>query len=214
MSPGVQAAAAMVVIIVTMKMEETKPIYCSIRGLDRLNAVDPARYLEVKTKLGLAVAPYPGQVTFVEKTAEEVLRVLTEDLWMTVQSHDQPAQGEESWTLQSNNCYPGAASQEYKQQQAEYQAREKKKMDFYNYREKLKADAKKPLTVAELCEASGLKDYPLVVTEQKRVEWSDYEAFESYYLPQLTMINSYKVDADLFILKTLCKAKWNEKVKQ
>ena len=71
----------MVVIIVTMKMEETQPIYCSIRGLDRLNAVDPARYLEVKTKLGLAVAPYPGQVTFVEKTAEEVLRVLTEDLW-------------------------------------------------------------------------------------------------------------------------------------
>ena len=48
------------VIIVTMKTEETKPIYCSIRGLDRLNAVDPARYLEVKTKLGLAVAPYPG----------------------------------------------------------------------------------------------------------------------------------------------------------
>ena len=112
----------MVVIIVTMKMEETQPIYCSIRGLDRLNAVDPARYLEVKTKLGLAVAPYPGQVTFVEKTAEEVLRVLTEDLWMTVQSHDQLAQGEETWTLQSNNCYLGAVSQEYKQQQAEYQA--------------------------------------------------------------------------------------------
>ena len=199
----------MVVIIVTMKMEETQPIYCSIRGLDRLNAVDPARYLEVKTKLGLAVAPYPGQVTFVEKTAEEVLRVLTEDLWMTVQ-----APGEESWTLQSNNHYPGVASQQYEQQKTEYQAREKKKMDDYNYREKLKADAKNPLTVAELCEASGLKDYPLVVTEQKRVEWSDYEAFESYYLPQLTTINSCKVDADLFILKTLCKAKWNEKVKQ
>ena len=201
------------VVIVTMKTDGTRTIYCSIRGLEGLNDLDPARYQEVKTKLGLTVAPYYGQVTFVEKTAEEVLRVLTEDLWMTVQSHYQ-APREESWTLQSNNCYPGAASQEYKQQQAEYQAREKKKMDFYNYREKLKADAKKPLTVAELCKASGLKDYPLVVTEQKRVEWSDYEAFESYYLPQLTMINSYKVDADLFILKTLCKAMWNEKVKQ
>ena len=87
----------------------------------------------MKTKLGLAVAPYPGQVSFVEKTAEEVLRVLTEDLWMTVQSHDQPAQGEESWTLVSNNRYPGAASQEYEQQKTEYQAREKKKIDEYNY---------------------------------------------------------------------------------
>ena len=95
----------------------------------------------MKTKLGLAVAPYPGQVTFVEKTPEEVLRVLTEDLWMTVQCHDQPAQGEESWTLVSNNRYPGAASQEYEQQKTEYQAREKKNMDFYNYREKLKNDA-------------------------------------------------------------------------
>ena len=47
-----------------------------------------------------------------------------------------------------------------------------KKMDNYNYNmEKLKADAKKPLTVAVLCEASGLKDYTLVVTEQNRVDW-------------------------------------------
>ena len=46
---------------------------------------------------GQAMAPYPGQISFVEKTAEEVLRVLTEDLWMTVQSHDQPVRGEESW---------------------------------------------------------------------------------------------------------------------
>ena len=97
----------------------------------------------MKTKLGLAVAPYPGQVSFVEKTAEEVLRVLTEDLWMTVQSHDQPVRGEESWTLQSNNRYPGAASQEYEQQKTEYQAREKK-IDDYNYMKKLKNDAKKP----------------------------------------------------------------------
>ena len=200
----------MVVIIVTMKTEETKPIYCSIRGLERLNALDPDRYQQVKTKLGLAVAPYPGQVTFVEKTAEEVLRVLTEDLWMTVQCHDQPAQGEESWTLVSNNRYPGAASQEYEQQKTEYQAREKKRLDDYNYMEKLK----KPLTATELCAASGLKDYPLVVTEQNRVNWSEYEAFESYYLPLLTSINSCKVDADLFKLKTLCKAKWNEHVKQ
>ena len=200
----------MVVIIVTMKTEETKPIYCSIRGLERLNALDPDRYQQVKTKLGLAVAPYPGQVTFVEKTAEEVLRVLTEDLWMTVQCHDQPAQGEESWTLVSNNRYPGAASQEYEQQKTEYQAREKKRLDDYNYMEKLK----KPLTATELCAASGLKDYPLVVTEQNRVNWSEYEAFESYYLPLLTAINSCKVDADLFKLKTLCKAKWNEHVKQ
>ena len=199
----------MVVIIVTMKTDGTRTIYCSIRGLEGLNALDPARYQEVKTKLGLVVAPYHGQVTFVEKTAEEVLRVLTEDLWMTVQSHYQ-APREESWTLQSNNCYPGVASQEYEQQKTEYQAREKKRLDDYNYMEKLK----KPLTATEMCAASGLKDYPLVVTEQRRVEWSDYEAFESYYLPQLTMINSYKVDADLFILKTLCKAKWNEKVKQ
>ena len=166
----------------------------------------------MKTKLGLAVAPYPGQVTFVEKTAEEVLRVLTEDLWMTVQTHDQPAQGEESWTLQSNNRYPGAASQEYEQQKTEYQAREKK-IDDYNYMKKLKNDAKKPLTLTELCKISGLKDYPLVVTEQKRVDWIEYEAFESYYLPQLTT-NSCKVDADLFMLKTLCKAKWNEQVKK
>ena len=72
---------------------------------------------------------------------------------------------------------------------------------------------KKPLTVTELCKVSGLKDYPLVVTEQKRVDWSEYEAFEFYYLPQLTT-NSCKVDADLFMLKTLCKAKWNELVKQ
>ena len=179
----------MVVIIVTQDFKTfkdgggTKTIYCSIRGLERLNALDPARYQEVKTKLGLA-------------RSQEVLRVLTEDLWMTVQ-----APGEESWTLQSNNRYPGAASQEYKQQQAEYQAREKKKMDFYNYREKLKADAKKPLTVAELCEASGLKDYPLVVAEQNRVEWSEYETFESYYLPRLTTIKTYKVNADLFMLR-------------
>ena len=200
----------MVVIIVTMKTEGTKTIYCSIRGLERLNALDPDRYQQVKTKLGLAVAPYPGQVTFVEKTAEEVLRVLTEDLWMTVQCHDQPAQGEESWTLVSNNRYPGAASQEYEQQKTEYQAREKKRLDDYNYMEKLK----KPLTATELCAASGLKDYPLVVTEQNRVNWSEYEAFESYYLPLLTAINSCKVDADLFMLKTLCKAKWNEHVKQ
>ena len=34
----------MVVIIVTMKTEGTKPIYCSIRGLERLNALDPDRY--------------------------------------------------------------------------------------------------------------------------------------------------------------------------
>ena len=88
-----QTAAAMVVIIVTIKREGTKSIYCSIRGLERLNALDPDRYQQVKTKLGLAVAPYPGQVTFVEKTAHEVLRVLTEDHWMTVQTHDQPAQG-------------------------------------------------------------------------------------------------------------------------
>ena len=80
--------------------------------------------------------------------------------------------------------------------------------------EKLKNDAKKPLMVTELCEASGLKDYPLVVTEQNQVNWSEYEAFESYYLPLLTTINSCKVDADLFMLKTLCKAKWNEHVKQ
>ena len=200
----------MVVIIVTMKTEGTKTIYCSIRGLERLNALDPDRYQQVKTKLGLAVAPYPGQVTFVEKTAEEVLRVLTEDLWMTVQCHDQPAQGEESWTLVSNNRYPGAASQEYEQQKTEYQAREKKRLDDYNYMEKLK----KPLTATELCAASGLKDYPLVVTEQNRVNWSEYEAFESYYLPLLTAINSCKVDADLFKLKTLCKAKWTEQVKQ
>ena len=200
----------MVVIIVTMKTEGTKTIYCSIRGLERLNALDPDRYQQVKTKLGLAVAPYPGQVTFVEKTAEEVLRVLTEDLWMTVQCHDQPAQGEESWTLVSNNRYPGAASQEYEQQKTEYQAREKKRLDDYNYMEKLK----KPLTATELCAASGLKDYPLVVTEQNPVDWSEYEAFESYYLPLLTTINSCKVDADLFMLKTLCKAKWNKLVKQ
>ena len=154
------------VVIVTMKTDGTRTIYCSIRGLEGLNALDPARYQEVKTKLGLTVAPYYGQVTFVEKTAEEVLRVLTEDLWMTVQ-----APGEESWTLQSNNCYPGVASQEYEQQKTEYQAREKK-MDNYNYNmEKLKADAKKPLTVAVLCEAPGLKDYTLVVTEQNRVDW-------------------------------------------
>ena len=204
----------MVVIRVTMKTEGTKTIYCSIRGLERLNALDPDRYQQVKTKLGLAVAPYPGQVmTFVEKTAQEVLRVLTEDLWMTVQSHDQPVRGEESWTLQSNNRYPGAASQEYEQQKTEYQAREKK-IDDYNYMKKLKNDAKKPLTLTELCKVSGLKDYPLVVTEQKRVDWIEYEAFESYYLPLLTTINSCKVDADLFMLKTLCKAKWNEQVKQ
>ena len=207
----------MVVVIVTQDIKTfkdggTKTIYCSIRGLERLNALDPDRYQQVKTKLGLAVAPYPGQVTFVEKTAEEVIRVLTEDLWMTVQSHDQPVRGEESWTLQSNNRYPGAASQEY--EKTEYQAREKKQMDFFNYREKLKNDAKNPLTVAELCAASGLEDYPLVVTEQNRVNWSEYEAFESYYLPLLTAINSCKVDADLFKLKTLCKAKWNEHVKQ
>ena len=110
----------------------------------------------------------------------------------------------------SNNRYPGAACQEYEQQKTEYQAREKKRLDDYNYMEKLK----KPLTATELCAASGLKDYPLVVTEQNRVNWSEYEAFESYYLPQLTMINSCKVDADLFMLKTLCKAKWNEQVKQ
>ena len=74
---------------------------------------------------------------------------------------------------------------------------------------------KKPLTVTELCKVSGLKDYTLVVTEQKRVDWIEYEAFEFYYLPQLTT-NSCKFDADLFMLKTLCmcKAKWNELVKQ
>ena len=205
----------MVVVIVTQDIKTfkdggTKTIYCSIRGLERLNALDPDRYQQVKTKLGLAVAPYPGQVTFVEKTSEEVLRVLTEDLWMTVQCHDQPAQGEESWTLVSNNRYPGAASQEYEQQKTEYQAREQKRLDDYNYMEKLK----KPLTATELCAASGLKDYPLVVTEQNRVNWSEYEAFESYYLPLLTTINAPKVDADLFMLKTLCKAKWNEQVKK
>ena len=52
----------MVVIIVTMKTDGTKTIYCSIRGLERLNDLDPARYQEVKTKLGLTVAPYYGQV--------------------------------------------------------------------------------------------------------------------------------------------------------
>ena len=36
-----QTAAAMVVIIVTMKTEGTKTIYCSIKGLERLNALDP-----------------------------------------------------------------------------------------------------------------------------------------------------------------------------
>ena len=98
------------VVIVTMKTDGTRTIYCSIRGLEGLNALDPARYQEVKTKLGLVVAPYYGQVTFVEKTAKEVL-------WMTVQ-----APGEESWTLQNNN--PEVASQQY-----EAWAREKKKMD-------------------------------------------------------------------------------------
>ena len=41
MGSVLQKAAAMVVIIVTMKTEGTKTIYCSIKGLERLNALDP-----------------------------------------------------------------------------------------------------------------------------------------------------------------------------
>ena len=55
----------MVVIVTqdikTFKDGGTKTIYCSIRGLERLNALDPNRYQQVKTKLGLAVAPYPAR---------------------------------------------------------------------------------------------------------------------------------------------------------
>ena len=89
----------MVVLIVTGSMREP-PLNCDIRGLERMfPLLKRDQYRKFKSRLGLEADPYPNQSVNINKTAAEVLTLLT-DFGFTVAAQSQDSAGNFiTWTL-------------------------------------------------------------------------------------------------------------------
>ena len=91
----------MVVLIVTGSMR-SKPLNCSIRGLEMLKLVsERGKYEDLRNKLELEADPFPGQCVYVSKPAAEVLSIITEsDFCFHIQSQSQDSKGKFiTWSL-------------------------------------------------------------------------------------------------------------------
>ena len=76
----------MVVLIVTGSMRKP-PLNCDVRGLERMSPLlRRDEYRKFKRRLGMEAEPYPDQSAYINKTAAEVLTVLT-DFGFTIAAH-------------------------------------------------------------------------------------------------------------------------------
>ena len=65
------------------------------------------------------------------------------------------------------------------------------------------------ISVSQVCRFLKMRDYPVPVTEERKLFFQQYERFESYYMPLLVSVNP---GCDPLKLQTLARAKWREVV--
>ena len=89
----------MVVLIVTGSMREP-PLNCDVRGLERMSPLlRRDEYRKFKRRLSMEADPYPNQSVYINKTAAEVLTVLT-DFGFTIAAQSEHSAGNFiTWTL-------------------------------------------------------------------------------------------------------------------
>ena len=89
----------MVVLIVTGSMNKP-PINCDVRGLERMSSMmNLVQYDRFKRKLCMEAEPFANQSVFINKTAAEVLSILT-DFGCIIVSQSQDSAGDFiTWTL-------------------------------------------------------------------------------------------------------------------
>ena len=63
------------------------------------------------------------------------------------------------------------------------------------------------ISVSQVCRFLNMRDYPVIVTEDRKLFFRQYETFENYYLPLLVSVNP---GCDPMRLRTLARAKWRE----
>ena len=63
------------------------------------------------------------------------------------------------------------------------------------------------ISVSQVCRFLKMKDYPVPVTQDRKIFFQQYENFETYYMPLLVSVNP---GCDPLKLQTLARAKWRE----
>ena len=89
----------MAVLLVTGSMKKP-PINCDVRGLERMSSMMlPGQYDKFKKSLCLEEEPFPNQSVYINKTAADVLSILT-DFGFIIASQSQDSAGDFiTWTL-------------------------------------------------------------------------------------------------------------------
>ena len=89
----------MAVLLVTGNMKKP-PVKCDVRGFERMSSVmHPGQYEQFKRSLCIEAEPFPNQSVYINKTAAEVLSILT-DFGFIIASQSQDSSGDFiTWTL-------------------------------------------------------------------------------------------------------------------